>query len=48
MAKDQGLIVQFSPEGYSKVGSNFDFCTELLIAAAENGTTYFNMPDTIG
>ncbi len=47
IAKDSWLIVQFSPEWYSKVGTNFDFCTELLIAAAENGTTYFNTPDTI-
>ena len=48
MAKDSNMRIQFSPEWYSRVGDNFDFCTELLIAAAENGATYFNMPDTIG
>lgn len=47
MAKDAGMIVQFSPEGYSRVWDQFDFCTELFIAAAENGATHFNCPDTI-
>ena len=47
MAYDMWAIVQFSPEGYSRVWDNFDFCTDLLITAAENGATYFNMPDTI-
>ncbi len=47
MAYDMWFIVQFSPEWYSKIWKNFGFCTEAMIAAWENGTTYFNMPDTI-
>ena len=47
LASDMWLIVQFSPEGYSKVWNDFDFCTEAMITAAENWATYFNLPDTI-
>lgn len=47
LAKDAWLVIQFSPEWYSKVWDNFDFCSDLLIAAAESWVTYFNMPDTI-
>ncbi len=47
LASDMWFIVQFSPEWYSKMWDNFDFCTEMLISAAENWASYFNMPDTI-
>src|SRR5262249_42403788 len=30
LAAAEGLEVQFSPEGYSRVGDNFDFTTELI------------------
>lgn len=43
-----GLEVQFSPEGYSRVGKNFDFTTDLIRAAVEAGATVINCPDTIG
>lgn len=33
MAKESGLLVQFSPEGYSFVGDNDDFCLDLIRAA---------------
>ncbi len=48
LACDAGLEVQFSPEGYSRVGENFDFTTELIRAAVEAGATIINCPDTIG
>ena len=48
MAVDAGCEVQFSPEGYSRVGRNFDFTTELIRAAIEAGATVINCPDTIG
>jgi 2-isopropylmalate synthase len=48
MAFDAGLEVEFSPEGYSRVGKNFDFVTELIRAAIEAGATVINCPDTIG
>lgn len=51
MATDMWAVVQFSWEWYSRQKNggidNFDFTTDLIIAAAENGATYFNMPDTI-
>ena len=47
-AADAGLEVEFSPEGYSRVGKNFDFCTDLLRAAVEGGARILNCPDTIG
>jgi 2-isopropylmalate synthase len=43
-----GCEVQFSPEGYSRVGENFDFTTELIRAAVDAGATTINCPDTIG
>ncbi len=43
-----GFKVEFSPEGYSKQGENFDFVTDLLSAAVEAGVTIINCPDTIG
>ncbi|MBU6455827.1 MAG: 2-isopropylmalate synthase [Cyanobacteria bacterium REEB67] len=48
MAVDNGMEVQFSPEGYSRVGGNFDFVTELIRAAIEGGAVVINCPDTIG
>lgn len=48
MASDAGFEVEFSPEGYSKVGENFDFATEVIRAAIEGGASIINCPDTIG
>ncbi len=48
MAVDSGCEVQFSPEGYSRVGDNFDFVTDLIRAAVSAGATVINCPDTIG
>jgi len=45
---DAGAEVEFSPEGYSRLGSNFDFTTDLILAAVEAGATTINCPDTIG
>lgn len=42
------LEVEFSPEGYSRVAENFDFCTDLIRVAVEAGATVINCPDTIG
>jgi len=47
-AVQAGCQVQFSPEGYSRVGENFDFCTDLIRAAVRAGATVINCPDTIG
>ncbi|MCI5066203.1 2-isopropylmalate synthase [bacterium] len=47
-AAEAGLEVQFSPEGYSRQGENFDFVTDLLRAAVEAGARILNCPDTIG
>lgn len=43
-----GLEVEFSPEGYSRMGSNFDFVTELIYTAVDAGASVINCPDTIG
>ena len=43
-----GCEVEFSPEGYSRMGENFDFVTDLICAAVEAGGTIINCPDTIG
>ena len=43
-----GLEVEFSPEGYSRMGENFDFTTDLICAAVESGASIINCPDTIG
>lgn len=47
MAVESWMIVQFSPEWYSRVWENFDFCTELIISAIEWGARFINCPDTI-
>ena len=47
-AVDAGLSVEFSPEGYSRMGSNFDFVTDLIRAAVSAGAGVINCPDTIG
>lgn len=48
VAVKAGCEVQFSPEGYSRVGQNFDFTSELIRAAIDAGATVINCPDTIG
>ena len=48
MASKAGMQVEFSPEGYSRVGENFDFTTDLIRAAIDGGATIINCPDTIG
>jgi 2-isopropylmalate synthase len=48
LAFQEGMEVEFSPEGYSRMGSNFDFVTELIRAAIAAGATVINCPDTIG
>lgn len=45
---DAGMVVEFSPEGYSRMEGNFDFVTDLIRAAVEAGVTVINCPDTIG
>jgi len=47
-ASQMGLEVQFSLEGYSRQGENFDFSTDVIRAAYEAGATIINCPDTIG
>lgn len=47
-ATSLGVEVEFSPEGYSRVGPNFDFCTDLFRVAVEAGARIFNCPDTVG
>lgn len=48
IAVTAGYEVQFSPEGYSKLGDNFDFVSDLFRAAITAGATIINFPDTIG
>lgn len=48
MAIKEGLEVEFSPEGYSRMGNNFDFVTDSIRAAVSAGATVINCPDTIG
>jgi 2-isopropylmalate synthase len=43
-----GCEVEFSPEGYSRMGANFDFVTDLIRAAVQSGASVINCPDTIG
>lgn len=45
---DAGLEVEFSAEGYSRLGKNFDFTTDVFRAAVSGGATILNCPDTIG
>ncbi len=48
VASAAGYEVEFSPEGYSRVGENFDFCTDVIRAAIQGGASIINCPDTIG
>ena len=48
MATKEGFEVEFSPEGYSRVGDNFNFTTDLIRTAISAGATVINCPDTIG
>ena len=48
MAIDAGCEVEFSPEGYSRMGDNFDFVTDVIDTAIKAGATIINCPDTIG
>jgi 2-isopropylmalate synthase len=47
-AAQAGCEVEFSPEGYSMMGANFDFVTDTIRAAVEAGALVINCPDTIG
>lgn len=50
LAANAGMQVQFSPEWYSRLKNwvdNFDFVTNLLIAAVEWWVRIINFPDTI-
>jgi 2-isopropylmalate synthase len=47
-AAKAGLEVEFSPEGYSRMGANFDFVTDCIRAAVSAGALVINCPDTIG
>lgn len=48
MAVKAGFEVEFSPEGYSRCGDNFDFTTDVIRAALSAGARVINCPDTIG
>ena len=48
MAHQQGFEVEFSPEAYSQMAENFDFVSDLILAAVESGASIINCPDTIG
>jgi 2-isopropylmalate synthase len=48
LASQAGYEVEFSPEGYSRIGENFDFTTDVIRAAIDGGATVINCPDTIG
>lgn len=45
---EAGFTVEFSPEGYSRVGEHFSFCGDLISAAVDAGAGVINCPDTIG
>lgn len=47
-AVSAGCEVEFSPEGYSRMGDNFGFVTDLIRAAVQSGASVINCPDTIG
>lgn len=47
-ASKAGMEVEFSPEGYSQMRSNFDFTTDCIRAAVEAGAYVINCPDTTG
>ncbi len=46
-ARDAWLSVEFSPEGYSRMGDNFWFCTDIICAAIEWWATIINCPDSV-
>ncbi len=48
IATQADVEVEFSPEGYSRMGEQFNFVTDLIRAAIEAGATIINCPDTIG
>ncbi len=48
MSIDAGCEVEFSPEGYSRMGDSFDFVTGVIDTAIKAGATIINCPDTIG
>ncbi|MFK8012144.1 MAG: LeuA family protein [Marinicellaceae bacterium] len=48
MAVGAGCEVEFSPEGYSRMGDTFDFVTDVIDTAIQAGATVINCPDTIG
>lgn len=48
MAVKEGFEVEFTPEGYSRIQTNFDFVTDLIRAAVSAGAQVINCPDTIG
>ena len=47
-AKKTGIEIEFTVEGYSRMGENFDFVTDVIRTAIEGGASIINCPDTIG
>lgn len=47
LAFDAGMEVEFTPEGYSRMG-DFNFVSDVIRAAISGGATIINCPDTIG
>ncbi len=47
-AASSGIEIEFSLEGYSRMGKNFDFATDAIRAAISGGARIINCPDTIG
>ncbi|BCD91964.1 2-isopropylmalate synthase [Francisella halioticida] len=48
LASDEGFEVEFTGEGYSKLGDTFDYVTDVFRASISAGATIINCPDTIG
>ncbi|MDE4967824.1 2-isopropylmalate synthase, partial [Francisella tularensis subsp. holarctica] len=48
LACDEGFEVEFSAEGYSRLGDTFAYVTNILRAAVAAGVKVINCPDTIG
>ena len=48
LAYEAGFKVQFSPEGYSNMGNNFNFVSDVIRAVISSGGSVINCPDTIG
>lgn len=48
MAVGEGFEVEFSPEGYSRMGHHFEFVADLIRATISAGAKVINCPDTIG